>query len=178
MPTKYLSGIMLIVLIIVTGCNPSATPDAGLQGRAVGQTVAEATRRTEFDTILSAEQIELLTASEWTLESMGPGDAPTLIHSEEAITANFVTEGDDLTSGTVSGSSGCNTYQGAYATDGETIVIFDVAVTERACEETIMNQEAAFLSALTTAHSFMVDGIPQLTMLTGENDEVLLFVIK
>lgn len=171
MKIQHLLGIALMTIFVFSAC----TLNPGLQGRAVGQTAAEATRITEFDTILSVEQVELLTGSEWVLESMGPGNNRTPIHSEQAITANFEAEDDDLTSGMVSGSSGCNTYEGSYATDGKAIFISDLAVAERACDETVMNQETAFLSALLEAHSFTIDSAPQLIMLVGSEDDNLAF---
>jgi heat shock protein HslJ len=78
--------------------------------------------------------------------------------------------GDDLLSGTeataeftddqVSGSTGCNSYSGAYEADDGSDIDFDeqFAVTERACERAIMDQEAAFLAALAAADSFSLAG--------------------
>ena len=61
--------------------------------------------------------------------------------------------------GTVSGSSGCNSYQGAYRVDGSSIVIGPLASTLRACGEPgVMPQEQAFLAALASSRSYTVTG--------------------
>ena len=89
--------------------------------------------------------------------------------------------GDDVLSGTdvtaefaedqVSGSAGCNSYSGSYEADNDSDL--DVpgpfAVTLRACETGVMDQESAFLSALEDAESYSVDG-DELIIETGEGD--------
>ncbi|HEV8402512.1 MAG TPA: META domain-containing protein [Candidatus Limnocylindrales bacterium] len=50
---------------------------------------------------------------------------------------------------TVSGSSGCNTYQGPYTTNGTVVAIGPLATTQKACPEDVMTQEQAVLAALT-----------------------------
>ncbi len=46
---------------------------------------------------------------------------------------------------TVSGSSGCNSYQGPYTTNGDVVAIGPLAGTQIACPEDVMAQEQAFL---------------------------------
>jgi hypothetical protein len=74
------------------------------------------------------------------------------------VTAVF-TPGDDVSSGTVSGSTGCNDYTASFTLDGNTIDIFDLEKTEAQCDNPpgIMSQEQRFISALTVANSFLVD---------------------
>jgi heat shock protein HslJ len=48
----------------------------------------------------------------------------------------------------VGGSSGCNTYEGTYTTNGTLAAIGPLSSTRMACAEDVMTQEAAFLSAL------------------------------
>ncbi len=55
-----------------------------------------------------------------------------------------------FTADTVSGSSGCNTYSGGYKLDGLNVAIGPLASTQMACEQPLMDQEAAFLTALQT----------------------------
>jgi heat shock protein HslJ len=50
----------------------------------------------------------------------------------------------------VSGSAGCNQYNGSYTLDGDTVTIGPLASTMMACEQDVMDQEAAFLTALQT----------------------------
>ena len=47
----------------------------------------------------------------------------------------------------VAGSSGCNTYQGPYTTNGIVAAIGPLATTRMACAEDVMAQETAFLAA-------------------------------
>lgn len=53
--------------------------------------------------------------------------------------------------GQVSGSSGCNRFHGAFAVAGNALTIQPLATTRKACEDAIMSQEQAFLSALESA---------------------------
>jgi heat shock protein HslJ len=48
----------------------------------------------------------------------------------------------------VGGSSGCNTYQGPYTTNGDVAAIGPLASTRMACAEDVLAQETAFLAAL------------------------------
>ena len=61
-------------------------------------------------------------------------------------------EGTELTAVfrlvTVGGSSGCNTYDGPYTTNGTIAAIGPLATTRMACAEDVMAQETAFLTAL------------------------------
>ena len=55
----------------------------------------------------------------------------------------------------VSGSGGCNSYGGAYEVDGGRLQVKQIISTLMACADTsVMDQEAAFLSALGNAQSF------------------------
>ncbi len=58
-----------------------------------------------------------------------------------------------FTADTVSGSSGCNDYHGSYKLDGDQVTIGPLASTMKACDQAIMDQEAAFLTALQTPSS-------------------------
>ncbi len=65
----------------------------------------------------------------------------------------------EFTKDQISGSAGCNTYFGTYAVSGSEITISDVASTEMWCMEPegAMDQEAAFLKALSTVATYQVD---------------------
>ncbi len=81
-----------------------------------------------------------------------------------SLTATF---GED---GTLSGSAGCNTYNGTYALTGQAIAIGPLATTRKACEEPVMAQETAFLAALQAVTGYRINGeIVTLTMPDGEN---------
>jgi heat shock protein HslJ len=50
--------------------------------------------------------------------------------------------------GSVGGSAGCNTYSGAYGTNGSRVRIGRLATTQIACDQDVMDQETAFLTAM------------------------------
>jgi heat shock protein HslJ len=92
----------------------------------------------------------------WSLDSAAPGTAVTL----------------QFGNGAVTGSAGCNTYNGKYTTTmmaGPTnnINIGPVSTTQLICSEDIMAQETAFLAQLQTATSYTISG----TMLTLDTPE-------
>jgi heat shock protein HslJ len=71
------------------------------------------------------------------------------------ITANFGADG------TLSGNAGCNDYFASYETDGSKISIGPVGSTQKMCAEppNIMEQEAEYLQALSTAATYRIDGM-------------------
>ena len=70
------------------------------------------------------------------------------------VTATFTEDG------TVTGSSGCNRFSGAYERDGNAIKIGPLAGTRMMCTEPagIMEQESHYLKALENASTFNVEG--------------------
>lgn len=60
--------------------------------------------------------------------------------------------------GTISGSTGCNRYNGTYDIEGDQIVFGPAAATRKFCAEPagIMEQEQQFLAALEQARTFQV----------------------
>ena len=80
--------------------------------------------------------------------------------------------------GSVRGSAGCNSYRAGYETDGDAITIGLPASTRMACDqpEGIMEQEGAFLQALTTAATFRIFG-DRMEMRTAEGSIVATFAL-
>ena len=68
------------------------------------------------------------------------------------ITAVF---GED---GSLTGNAGCNNYMTSYTVDGDQIQIEPAASTMMMCEEAVMEQEMAYLTALTTAATYTIRG--------------------
>jgi heat shock protein HslJ len=62
------------------------------------------------------------------------------------------------TDGTVSGSGGCNTYNGSVAVNGAAISFGPLAATQMACPQPVMDQEAQFFAALAASSTFDVSG--------------------
>jgi heat shock protein HslJ len=71
-----------------------------------------------------------------------------------SLTANFGADG------MLTGSAGCNNYTASYKTDGKSISIGPAATTRKMCAEppNVMEQEAQYLQALTTAATYRIDG--------------------
>lgn len=92
-----------------------------------------------------------LANTKWTLMAMTQGGisqpvvavAPTL----------------EFQSDTLGGNAGCNSYGGAYKTQGEMITVSTLQVTVMACaDEKTMAQESAYLDALQNARTFELRG--------------------
>jgi heat shock protein HslJ len=62
--------------------------------------------------------------------------------------------------GTLSGKSGCNTYNGTYKVNGNQITIGPLASTRMACSdpEGVMDQEMQYLAALQNASTYKIEG--------------------
>jgi heat shock protein HslJ len=90
-----------------------------------------------------------LDGTSWTLTAHG-GASPL-----PGTTIDITFEGGEL-----SGSAGCNHYFGSYEIRGETISISGVGMTEMYCMEPegVMEQESAYLSALSAAKTFQING--------------------
>ena len=91
---------------------------------------------------------------DWTVTGILSGDAFSSPIAGTEVTATFAEDG------TLTGSAGCNNYMTSYTTDRVAIEIEPAATTRKFCPEPagIMDQEAAFLSALAGAAMYRVDG--------------------
>jgi heat shock protein HslJ len=80
------------------------------------------------------------------------------------------------TDGRISGSAGCNRFTGSYAQDGRKLSLGAPASTRMACPEPagVMEQEAAFLKALTTVATARVEG-ERLEMRTADGALAAMF---
>lgn len=77
----------------------------------------------------------------------------------------------------ISGTTGCNRYFGTYDLDLYALTISEIASTEMACPQPIMNTEFVFLSALRNTGSFSLDkGV--LTFYSKNDRSVLLKATK
>jgi heat shock protein HslJ len=112
-----------------------------------------------------------------------PADGPSLAGTEWVLVAlegNPPLEGAApsaaFSADQIEGSTGCNHYSGTVAVSGSDIAIGDVAHTEMACldPEGAMDQEQAFLAALTSAASYRMNG-EQLELLDETGSTILTF---
>ena len=113
-----------------------------------------------------------LDATSWHLESYrDAGDNMVDVLPDSVSTVLF--QADHL-----SGSAGCNNYSTSYETNGASISFGPVANTLKSCEtpEGIMQQETAFLMALSSAKIYAMDRGS--LVLKDEQGEVLLTFVK
>ena len=104
--------------------------------------------------VFSVQQSASLTGVEWVVTGYNNGkEAVVSVLNGTTITAVF--NEDD----TVSGNASCNTYNAPYELDGSNITIGVGMTTMMACPEAgIMEQETAYLAAITTAATYSIQG--------------------
>jgi len=120
-----------------------------------------------------ASQPASLTGTTWTATGYNNGrEAVVSLVADTTITAIF---GED---GSLNGSAGCNNYMTTYTLDGANITIQPAATTRKMCPgEGVMEQETQFLTALTTAATWRIDG-ETLELRTADGALVAGFVIQ
>ena len=90
-----------------------------------------------------------LTGAVWTLTALG----------DEGILPGITIIAEFTEDGKLTGNSGCNGYNTTYEVDGDNIEISDmIAGTAMACPDPIMKQERAYLTALPTAATYVIQG--------------------
>ncbi len=110
-----------------------------------------------------------LTGTVWMLESYMNVDGTM---AEPLATAPVTAEFAD---GSVGGTSGCNTYNAPYVTDGPSFTVSMPIVTMMFCGEPgVMDQESRYLSLLQTAAGYVVSG-DKLTVTDSSGQEILIF---
>jgi heat shock protein HslJ len=88
----------------------------------------------------------------WVVTSYYSGSAITSVVGNATLTADF-------TADQIAGNTGCNSYNGGYTTDGDSIKIGPLASTKAACaSEQLQQQEQQFLAALELATSYKITG--------------------
>ena len=141
-------------------------PDVGTGGQgtwlvelaipAAGQTagyIAAFAASPKQRSLVASDHIDVTFSGEYTLEGPTWLLDKTIPGSE--ITALFA-------NGQVSGSAGCNTYQGTYrstrAAGRNTIEFGPLATTRMMCDEPLMEQEGLYLAALESAKEYVIEG--------------------
>ncbi|HFE66842.1 MAG TPA: META domain-containing protein [Chloroflexi bacterium] len=106
-----------------------------------------------------------LANTNWSLVSMNGNQVPV--------------PGSNLTAffdhgGYISGSAGCNNYNGSYSVGGNSIRISGLSTGRISCDEPLNSQEQSFVTALQSAHTFTING-SQLIISDPAGQEVLRF---
>lgn len=108
----------------------------------------------------------------WVLRNMTEPPFPTPMVPSKELTADF-------SNGRVTGTGGCNRFNGGYKTTGSQINIGPLASTFMACEEGVMTQEGRYLKAMQAATRFQVSGENlEIFYKTDEGEGVLRFSSK
>jgi len=137
---------------IVNGQLQIAYPDGVLTFNANSTTpTAPALSLTTTPVVNTDVTLGGLAGVQWTLISLGAPDAPVAALANAPITADFTAQG-------VSGSSGCNQYSGNFQYNGDQLTFSPLVATQKACDQPIMDQEAAYLSALQGATRYQIGG--------------------
>ena len=76
----------------------------------------------------------------------------------------------------VGGSTGCNTYDGVYGTNGTMVRISRLATTRKTCADDVMTQETAFLQAIQGAA--IVERRGEALVLRDRNDDITVAMTK
>lgn len=89
----------------------------------------------------------------WNLTAFNDGQNLVSVMPDAQISAEFK-------AGNISGTGGCNSYSGAFTQEGKKLSFGPLAATEMACLEPagLMEQEAAYLSALSKVASYSMTG--------------------
>jgi heat shock protein HslJ len=120
-----------------------------------------------------ASQPASLTGGTWSATGYNNGrEAVVSLVADTTITANFTEDGQ------LNGSAGCNNFMTSYTLDGQNITIQPAATTRKMCPgEGVMEQEAQFLAALTTAATWSISG-NELELRTADGALVAHFVAQ
>lgn len=113
------------------------------------------------------EQNKSLSNTSWRLVSLN-GQS---VLSGTAVTLNFE-------NGRLNGTDGCNQYSASYTANGATFTVGkDIISTKKACQDTIMQQAAAYITALSQTASYRNDG-QQLTLLDSAGKTLATFSMQ
>lgn len=124
------------------------------------------------DTVATLTELEpaALVDTAWQLTYVNNGEGALVgIVEGTSITATFQEDG------ALNGSAGCNTYMTSYEVDGDAISIEPAASTRMACEEEVMDQEFAYLTALEQAASHEL-GVDTLTIRAADGAALAYYI--
>jgi len=140
-------------------------------GYSVGDDTLALTRADGPALTFSAEQPLPLVGTAWRLDGITTGtDAVSSTLAGTEVTATFAADG------TLSGNGGCNQYNTSYTVDGDALTVDGgIMSTKMACEQDVMDQEAAYLAALAETAAFEIEG-STLTLSDGDGASLLSFV--
>ena len=109
-------------------------------------------------------------AGSWVATSIAMGSGVVSSETTSAVTADFTADG------AISGSDGCNSYNGTYEVDGRSIAIGDLASTKMACSSDELNEQSvAYGEALAAATTWNVEPNGILTLYSAEGNVLVTY---
>jgi heat shock protein HslJ len=145
-------GVLPALAVALAGCNAaaSASPSAAATPSAAASAAGGGAGASGSAALTAPE----LVGTAWAL-----GDLPGQVLNDVRPTIAF--SGD----GTVSGSGGCNTFNGTYTTSGSNLTFGPLSSTKKTCGDAVDRIEQAYLTALqaTTAYEITSDAKLKLT---------------
>ena len=167
------------VYMFPVGASPFDYPVTGQGSRDVqpGITTSYELRVIKPDDSSSSERIEItviggLTSGRWVLQSYStPSTGQRTPLPGTQITARFGADGS------LSGSSGCNSYSGGFTAYDQTLQIGHLAVTSAFCSspEGVMDQETTFVALMQQAKRFFISA-GQLEVFDANGNRILVFI--
>jgi heat shock protein HslJ len=157
---KYMVMIMLGGLLALSACGgaPAASPQASDDSGASQVTPAN----TDLEGVT------------WRLAGFGGGEGAAAPLAGSEVTAVFSDDGEPR----ISGSAGCNTYTAGLVREGEAFTVSMPVATKKLCQEPgVMEQEQAFLAALSAARGAAVRG-DELTLTDAGGVVLLTFTAR
>jgi putative lipoprotein len=152
--------------VVGTGCTPA--DDANVPSEDTNQPVARvpapkpAAEPQAAPTERIPEEAELKGA--WLLEDLAGRGVMDIVQTTIAFDAE----------GGVSGSGGCNRFNGSYTFEDGRLVFSPMAATKKMCPEAVMNQEDGFHRSLGVNRKVAIDG-PYLLIYIEDTDAPLRF---
>ncbi len=144
--TTYLTALQSATgYQIVNGQLQITYPDGVLTFNADTTTPTAAVSLTSTPVVNTDPTLGGLGGVQWTLVSYGAVAALPNV----PVTIDFTQQG-------VSGNSGCNQFSGNFVYNNNTLTFSPLVSTQKACDQAIMDQEAAYLKALRTATGYQI----------------------
>ena len=145
-----------LAVLVLAACSAaaSASPSASAAGAGAGGSPAASAGSSAAGGSPAAGGPQLV-GTAWAL-----GDFPGQVLADVRPTVAF--SGD----GTVTGSGGCNDFNGTYTVDGSKLTFGPLAATKKACADAVNTLETAYMTALQATTSYEVTSDSKLK-LTG-----------
>ena len=80
--------------------------------------------------------------------------------SSQGATTLLFDPGDEAGKGSAGGMAMCNTYNGGYIVEEDTLTLSELSTTMISCADTIMQSEATYLEVLGAAQTYQIFGQP------------------